>query len=883
MRKQRILRGSTAIKLTFGLVLTMLCVAGFAQPIPVRNAEDLENVRNNMVGEYIQMADIDLEGINWNPLGGSRFPFRGVYDGNGHVIRNLTVERDGADSGLFGGLGGGGEIKNLGIINGNVTGSRNVGGLLAYLVQGTVSQCFYSGDVAGDQHVGGLIGFVGRVDGIRVDNSYAVGSVVSGSNAGGLIGEAHLGDIINCFAAAYVNGDPDLVGGLVGRGNEGSTVRGGFWDTEVSTVAESHGASGRTTEAMIQERTFSREWDFREVWTIVDEETYPFHQWQREPADHNYPPAEGQPSNLVARSGDEEIDLTWEEPSQGEWIAYNIYRDGARIAQIDDEETEYADRNVENYTTYIYYVTAQIDEETESRASNSVRATPHLPFAGGDGSEENPFQIATAQNLNDIRYNMRAHYIQVADIDISEMEWEPVGNYINAQDNHPFRGKYDGDGFSIEGFTIIAPDDDDIAFFGYLSAAEVTNMVFEEATILAQDNSAILAVRAEGETVISNCYISGEIEGNNNISGVLSYGSDVEIIGTHFDGTVRGRTRTTGLISDSRGTITIRGSRVSGNIQGQWQFCAGVIASLSSASIISDTHVDATIEAAGSDSGGFVGWNSGLIENSSFTGSIQGRLSVGGITGQNRGQGTVRNSFVDGAVEGYRSVGGITGNSGSAVNNGDVAIENCYVRGTVHGNDEDDSNNIGGIAGQSHGTITGSYSTASVTGPDGQLSGVLHRRTSGVVTDSYWNTETSGLNTSTGGGEGRLTRQMVYPYDDLTYEGWDFDEIWQNDPNELINDGYPVLFWQDIPEPIDPPDVAVKIITEDDVDISVLSWEAVEGARSYKIYATDNIASNNWGEPIGIVGELEFTEPVEEAGLQRFYRVIASGDEPPGE
>ena len=77
------------------LTLTMLC--GIAAPafaesgdvpagyIPIRTAQELDNIRNNLSGKYILMNDIDLgEYENWVPIGTKKQPFSGIFDGNNH-------------------------------------------------------------------------------------------------------------------------------------------------------------------------------------------------------------------------------------------------------------------------------------------------------------------------------------------------------------------------------------------------------------------------------------------------------------------------------------------------------------------------------------------------------------------------------------------------------------------------------------------------------------------------------------------------------------------------------------------------------------------------------------------------------------------------------
>ena len=63
------------------------------------------------------MADIDLSSVeNWEPIGNDSTKFTGIFDGNGHVIKNMTINRPDTNYvGLFGYTDSGSEIKNIGL------------------------------------------------------------------------------------------------------------------------------------------------------------------------------------------------------------------------------------------------------------------------------------------------------------------------------------------------------------------------------------------------------------------------------------------------------------------------------------------------------------------------------------------------------------------------------------------------------------------------------------------------------------------------------------------------------------------------------------------------------------------------------------------------
>ncbi|GEM_PF-832644 len=103
-------------------------------------------------------ADIDMSGISYiPPIGTLVWPqgpilhYGGTFDGQGHIIHNLRIEKDvtGAETGLFGRLSGA-TIKNLGIVNATI---KNASALRAGVLAGccagnsTVTNCFTTGDI----------------------------------------------------------------------------------------------------------------------------------------------------------------------------------------------------------------------------------------------------------------------------------------------------------------------------------------------------------------------------------------------------------------------------------------------------------------------------------------------------------------------------------------------------------------------------------------------------------------------------------------------------------------------------------------------------------------------------------------------------------------
>ncbi|UCD53057.1 MAG: hypothetical protein JSW27_10530 [Phycisphaerales bacterium] len=176
--------------------------------------------------------------------------FAGSFDGNGHTIANFTYRcEELAYIGLFARVDDpNAEIRNVRLSNPDIdagTGT-NVGALVGYLRDGTITSCHVEGGtLLGADNVGGLIGYndqgaiincdagsnvsgernigvlVGRQNRGAVANCRAAGSAAGENSVGGLIG-SNAGTVTNCYALGTVNGDRDT-GGLLGK-TDGGTV-----------------------------------------------------------------------------------------------------------------------------------------------------------------------------------------------------------------------------------------------------------------------------------------------------------------------------------------------------------------------------------------------------------------------------------------------------------------------------------------------------------------------------------------------------------------------------------------------------------------------------------------------------------------------------------
>lgn len=210
----------------------------------------------------ILTADINMSGHYWVPIG-NETAYKGVFDGNGYCIYNLTLEGDNPtnERGMFGQLTTGCEVKNVQLHSYNYTITRTAGtgaggwggGIASRLMGGTIYNCVVDGTLTGvaATHMGGL---VGTVYGGTTVHSCSAMVTLSGSNTmGGLVGNM-AGTLKNSFSNPTFTspGSSPSMGGLAGV-NSGTiencymryTPK--FAGTNNGTIKYCYGPSGTTT------------------------------------------------------------------------------------------------------------------------------------------------------------------------------------------------------------------------------------------------------------------------------------------------------------------------------------------------------------------------------------------------------------------------------------------------------------------------------------------------------------------------------------------------------------------------------------------------------------------------------------------------------------
>ncbi|GEM_PF-1958600 len=334
------------------------------------------------------------------------------------------------------------------------------------------------------------------------------------------------------------------------------------------------------------------------------------------------------------------------------------------------------------------------------------------PFIGS-GTTDDPFQLTTADQLHQIRDYLDKSFVLENDIDAAPFNsgsgWEPIGT-----SESPFTGNIDGNDHTINNLFINRNSTTGVGLFGYISGAELTNIIINNANVIGNKEIGILAGRATN-SVISNSYVNGTVSGTDTF----------DIVG----GLIGNVSSTT--ISNSKAAVTVSGHQRVGGLVGLLNSDAEILSCQSEGTVSATDYV-----------GGLVGINFGRIRSSFSTSDVSGSEYIGGLAGYNYwgGINEILNSYARGSVTGTKYVGGLAGYNFYSI------ITNCYSTGLVNG-----STNTGGLVG--------------VSDSDTEL---------GAITGSYYDSLTSSQ-LDIGKGQPKTTAEMKTQD---TFVDWEFPDIW---------------------------------------------------------------------------------------------------------
>ena len=333
--------------------------------------------------------------------------------------------------------------------------------------------------------------------------------------------------------------------------------------------------------------------------------------------------------------------------------------------------------------------------------------SPAAEFAGGTGEPDNPYQIATAQQLISIGDDpnlLDKHYVLVNDIDldpnlpggqvftkavIASYEWTQYGNIPGRT---RFSGSLDGNSYSISNMVIKGDTGDESENFGLIGYLYVNGIVKN----IQLRNIKILNVGSQAGALVG-----------------LNYGTVLRCSAT---GSISGEAHVGGLVGDNYGDIV---------------YCSA------------SCNVQSVPGGAVRGAGGLAGLNSGYISNCYAIGTVTGGDFLGGLVGVNHSY--IFNCYSMSTVTGEEILGGLVGNNFGY-------ISNCYALGTVTG-----EQTLGGLVGANensiHAVVSQCYAACEIiTAPKDSIGGLIGKSYArSTNTNSFWDVQVSGQRISAGG------------------------------------------------------------------------------------------------------------------------------------
>jgi hypothetical protein len=647
-------------------------------PYQINNVSDVIQLGTTPADEdksFRLTRDIDLSGKTWTQ---AVIPeFSGIFDGNGHVVRNLTINGS-SNLGLFGTLAITAQVRDLVITEASVTGSGAYVGALAGENLGCVSDCGGTGKImvtsTDSNGVGGLIGVnclcvTNCTSALVVSaaNSDSVGglvglnsgSIVDCSSTGAVSGKDHVGGLVGttvwlvsrCYSTATVagsGGDSNNIGGLVGSSDVGAVIN--CYSTGAVTCMGARGIAGglagHNAGSLVNCYSTGRVTGTGILGGLVGETR----------------------DNGTVGNG------FWDIQASG--LGWSSGGTGKTTAQMKEKRT-YCDTDSPkpdpnacwdfiNETKYGTSETWQMPSGGGYPVLSVFNGYHPLQQLRGRGTPEDPYLISTPKDLGAVCYDPLSCYKLASDVDLSDIQW-------SAPVVPEFWGTFDGNHFAIRNLNIPRGWGSSVGLFGALmQLAQVKDLGMVGVTVASSEYCVSgLAGFSYGRLV--SCFSSGTVTATGGrtygrfVGGLVGTTSGGCVISCHSSAVVTAQGATSsavgGLLGDNWGTIVIN-CYSTGMAKG-WGYVGGLMGGISQGSVV-NCYSTATVESSGADSnsasGGLLGANlDGSVVNCYSTGSVTGEGYVGGLVGYN-GYGSVSNCYSAGKVTGTGDgVGGLIG------------------------------------------------------------------------------------------------------------------------------------------------------------------------------------------------------------------------------
>lgn len=529
--------------------------------------------------------------------------------------------------------------------NGSIIGGNNAGGVCGFIADektvtiadrdgkkhtrsvsssagSTVSRSYSRGTIAGSEYVGGIVGKIDSYAGVK--SNFALNPVLSASV--GPVARISPTTTSGFGAIGSLTTNYTITGAKVSKNGAAQTY----------STCLSEGESGGEDMFKLRATYQGLGWDFDNDWAIQETECLPYKNNQCVPP------------------------LIQSEPVSGSFVIVGKSVSGGRVFMSYGGETYSAECSNNTWTVRTdpmksgEMITAWVEAD-DKLPSYSVLSYVGYP---GSGTQEDPYQIYTANDLQNI--NGHSWYKLMNDIDLAGIKWQPIGR------NGATMANLDGGGFTIKNLKVDDSESDFCGLFSTLQDATITNLTLQSCTVVGGSHTAILAGDIASCTIsnvtVLNCSVNGKSYVGS-LAGRLSKSTLQNVYA--IETTVKGASQTGGIAGVVNGS-DIRLTSFGGNVRGTKQV-GGICATADGATTISCSCTSGTVTGTGTDTSasGIVAENRGTVTNCYTTADVSAPGYVAGIVGLNYG--AVSKNYASGTLASETLAAGlVTYNDGAS-------------------------------------------------------------------------------------------------------------------------------------------------------------------------------------------------------------------------
>lgn len=450
------------------------------------------------------------------PIGTENLPFTGSFDGDNNTIEYMVIANGSDDNvGLFG-YAEGATILDINFFHANLTmeASSNVGILVGTATSGTSIKNVHTNTgsyVSASSNVGGLVGLL--KDGSTISYSSVTASSINASvdYVGGLVGKVE-GDNNTKVSRSWTSSDVDVagnafVGGLIGM-LENARAEDSYADADaIATASPGNpiylgGLVGKTKSATLN-RTYSAGTVTGNMYLMggLVGET------ENTTIQHSFA--------SVANSGG---GIFGEDANSILPTLANNYYDATKTSNTCSQASAgtedncgpapnfdasyWLDQTKQPMASWDLFFTWNIEPDSGSFPTLFAEGEHGTAeWGGGDGSQNNPYQISDCYQLWQMRDDLAASYRLTDDVYCTNIDnFEPVGSSSSA-----FSGTFDGSGYTVHDLTSDY-DQDNVGLFGYVNDAVLKNVNTFNFILDGWDNIGPLAGSIKGDTIVNNVH-----------------------------------------------------------------------------------------------------------------------------------------------------------------------------------------------------------------------------------------------------------------------------------------------------------------------------------------------------------------------------------------